>query len=513
MSPQLYLKRGIMASRTRWWLSFPFLDLRFVISRATEESTQEDWLRPRWLYSRDNFPQVGKIGRAVPIPGIDRMVADYNHHAAVDGFLLLQTPAEAIDRALTNEAHAGFVFRQRELVADGQGHVRFDMIVEAVDDGRDSRDLVAALLDASMVAPLGNGDEIALIDAASVIARVYETESAKTSIGFAEDRKAAFAAASGTVVATAPPLIVKIDPKDQPLADTQWHTLCDMPCSGTLSALLPAGSVAGATCWRFAPTPDAASDAIDEQAAANALYGLGWLVGQFYETALFRERIAEYQHRTGVVVLPDRVRDAIRQRNRRLGHQRVGGWQPIKLVSGAVAIAKARETSSDLSDQLAAITANIAPFATDKRDLGGITNNIVQIITNIREFDMTTIGNITNSNVNIGSILSNVTQSIGAMPNVDDGDREELIKQVDALRAELDKLDKSDPATAEAAEALSEKTREAVEIAAKPQPNKTLLRSAINTAKEIATGIGDIATPVLAAITTIGAIIAKIHAL
>lgn len=126
---------------------------------------------------------------------------------------------------------------------------------------------------------------------------------------------------------------------------------------------------------------------------------------------------------------------------------------------------------------------------------------------------MTTIGNITNSNVNIGSILSNVTQSIGAMPNVDDGDRQELIKQVEALRAELDKLDKSDPATAEAAEALSEKTREAVEIAAKPQPNKTLLRSAINTAKEIATGIGDIATPVLAAITTIGAIIAKIHAL
>lgn len=502
-----------MSSRTRWWLSFPFLDLRFVISRATEESTQEDWLRPRWLYGRDNVPQVGKIGRAVPIPGVDRMVADYNHHAVVDGFLLLQTPAEASGRALTNEAHAGFVFRERELVADGQGHVRFDMIVEAVDDGGDLEDLVAALLDASMVAPLGNGDEIALVDAASAIASVYETESAKTSIGFAQDRRAALAAASGTVVATAPPLIVKIDRNDRPVANGQWYTLCDVPCSATLSALLPADSVAGVTCWRFAPVPGTASGDIDEQAAANALYGLGWLVGQFYETALFRERIAEYQQRTGVVVLPDRVRDAIRQRNRRLGHQRVGGWQPINLVSGAVALAKACETKDELADQLAQITANIAPFATDKRDFGGITNNIVQIITNIREFDMTTIGSITNSNVNIGSILSNVTQSIGAMPKVDDADRQELIQQVEAIRALLEKLDKSDPAIADAAEAVAVKTSEAVEIAAKPQPNKGLLRSALNTAKEFATGIGDVATPVLAALTTIGAIIAKIHGL
>lgn len=497
-----------MATRTRWWISFAFLDLRFVVSRAADEDTQQPWLRPRWLNKRDNLVQVGSIGMGIPIPGIDRMVADYNQHAVVDGFLLLQTPAEADARARVNASHAGFVFLDRQMIADNQGHVRFEMLVEAEDDGRDPPDLINALLDATMVAPLSGGEEVTLIGAGGAIARVYETESTKTSIGFGEDRQSALKAASGTVVMTAPPIIVKIETGANVPADAAWQTGCNAPCAGVLWALVPPGSVIGATCWGFT----AAACPPDDPGPVHALFGLGWLVGQFYETATFGTRVSDYQRRTGATVLTDRLRDAIMQRNRRLGRKRVGGWEPMELVSGAVAIAKAHESSGELSRQLVEIGSSLTPYIDDVRDLGGITNIFPRLFDSIKEVHVS-IGNISNSNVNIGSVLTNVTQSIGAMPRVDDADRQELIKQVEAIRAALDKLDKSDPAVAEAAEAVAEKTREAVEIAAKPQPNKGLLRSALNTAKEFATGIGDVAAPVLTALTTIGAIIAKIHGL
>lgn len=86
--------------------------------------------------------------------------------------------------------------------------------------------------------------------------------------------------------------------------------------------------------------------------------------------------------------------------------------------------------------------------------------------------DNITIGDITNSNVNIKSKLNNVSQSIGALPRGDDDLKAQLQALIQQLSAELQKA----PAEqAEDAEAVAEAAKDLVEKATAEKPNKKLL--------------------------------------
>jgi hypothetical protein len=136
----------------------------------------------------------------------------------------------------------------------------------------------------------------------------------------------------------------------------------------------------------------------------------------------------------------------------------------------------------------------------------------------LREITMssttTTItGNVTGSNLNFGSTLTSVTQSIGQLPNMDQSTKEELAKLVAELRAELMKLAETKPDRGEQIEAVAASTEELVTKAKVDKPNKTLLQQAIDGAKKIAGTLEDLAPKVLSIVSTIGAIIAKLHGL
>lgn len=96
--------------------------------------------------------------------------------------------------------------------------------------------------------------------------------------------------------------------------------------------------------------------------------------------------------------------------------------------------------------------------------------------------------------VNVKSTLSNVRQSVQAIPTADAADREELERLVVALAAALETL----PADrGEIAEALALQTQGLVEEAKKEQPNKTMLGISAQGLKQAAETVADVAPKVL----------------
>ena len=87
------------------------------------------------------------------------------------------------------------------------------------------------------------------------------------------------------------------------------------------------------------------------------------------------------------------------------------------------------------------------------------------------QFNMS--GNFGGAILNIKSTLSNVAQSIGAAPHGDEATKAQLQTLIAQLSVELAK---APPSSAAAAEAIAETAKQAVENAAKPQPNQTLVQ-------------------------------------
>jgi hypothetical protein len=88
---------------------------------------------------------------------------------------------------------------------------------------------------------------------------------------------------------------------------------------------------------------------------------------------------------------------------------------------------------------------------------------------------------------NIGSTLDNAVQRVGMMQDGDTVRRAELQQLIEQLSAELQY---APAAQATAASNVAEKTRQAVEQAAKPAPNKTLIRVTVEGLKKAAEDIG-----------------------
>ena len=107
-------------------------------------------------------------------------------------------------------------------------------------------------------------------------------------------------------------------------------------------------------------------------------------------------------------------------------------------------------------------------------------------------------GDFGGANVNIGSNLSNVTQSIGAMPAGEPDEKEQIKQLLDQLHTALQQA----PADRQAdAEAVATFAQQLVENATKPQPNKLIVQGTSTVLKQAAENIA-VALPAALMIAT-----------
>ncbi|ONI80215.1 hypothetical protein ALI22I_43300 [Saccharothrix sp. ALI-22-I] len=104
--------------------------------------------------------------------------------------------------------------------------------------------------------------------------------------------------------------------------------------------------------------------------------------------------------------------------------------------------------------------------------------------------DKISFENVVNSNINVKSALTNVTQTVGAATTLDDGAKAELNRLVAELGRELEKLP---PEQAEDAEAVATTTADLVEKATKEKPNKKLVETSANGLRALVDGLATIA--------------------
>jgi ABC-type transporter Mla subunit MlaD len=104
-------------------------------------------------------------------------------------------------------------------------------------------------------------------------------------------------------------------------------------------------------------------------------------------------------------------------------------------------------------------------------------------------------GNIQNSILNIKSTLTNVQQTVGSMPAVDDAARQELQKSLQQLSQALEQVPAS---MKEQAEAVASATQMLVDAAKADKPNKTTLEITGDGLKKAAMNLAGAAPAVVA---------------
>jgi len=109
-------------------------------------------------------------------------------------------------------------------------------------------------------------------------------------------------------------------------------------------------------------------------------------------------------------------------------------------------------------------------------------------------------GNFTGAIINYKTTLTNVQQSIQAIPTANADDKAKLEELVTELMGALEGLP---PAKAEQAEAVAQQTQALVEEAKKEKPNKTMLGITANGLKQAAETVADVAPKVLQVATQI----------
>lgn len=108
--------------------------------------------------------------------------------------------------------------------------------------------------------------------------------------------------------------------------------------------------------------------------------------------------------------------------------------------------------------------------------------------------------NITGSNINVGSTLTNVTQNIGSIPNASTEDKQKLEQLVKQLQAELQKVPE---AQADDAEKVANRTKAMVDEVNKTKPDKEFVEINGESLKKAATNIGAVLPAVLTIATQI----------
>lgn len=103
-------------------------------------------------------------------------------------------------------------------------------------------------------------------------------------------------------------------------------------------------------------------------------------------------------------------------------------------------------------------------------------------------------------NVNVKSTLTNVTQRIGDLPNVNQAEKDQLIQLIEELSKLLQQVP---PNMAEDAEIVSKRVETIVEEAKKPNPDKALVEFSKYNLTTLATKIAQVLPPVFTIVTEI----------
>lgn len=103
-------------------------------------------------------------------------------------------------------------------------------------------------------------------------------------------------------------------------------------------------------------------------------------------------------------------------------------------------------------------------------------------------------GNYSNMILNIKSTLTNVQQSIGAVPAVDDASRQQLQNLIGQLSKELEQIPAS---LKEEAEAVAASVQVLVDAAKSEQPNKPMLQITADGLKKAAANLAQVAPTVV----------------
>jgi hypothetical protein len=147
----------------------------------------------------------------------------------------------------------------------------------------------------------------------------------------------------------------------------------------------------------------------------------------------------------------------------------------------------------------------------DKIDVGNVTGDGVAIGSGARaevhKGDVYS-GDFRGAILNIRSTLSNVTQSIGAIPQADDGTKAELERLVTQLEKALEEAVEQAPEKADDAEAVAEMTKTLVDTASAEKPNKTMIQISGEGLKQAAKNIADVMPTVLDIATKIVTVVA-----
>jgi len=109
-------------------------------------------------------------------------------------------------------------------------------------------------------------------------------------------------------------------------------------------------------------------------------------------------------------------------------------------------------------------------------------------------------GDVSGSNINIDSILENVTQNIGAVNSIDNEAKKQLLELIEQLKTELQKLPQENK---EDAETIADYTKSLVEASTKAQPNKKTIQITADGLKKAAENIAGVMPTVLAIATGI----------
>jgi ABC-type hemin transport system substrate-binding protein len=117
---------------------------------------------------------------------------------------------------------------------------------------------------------------------------------------------------------------------------------------------------------------------------------------------------------------------------------------------------------------------------------------------------ITVSGNIQNSNITIKSTLTNVQQSVGAMPTRDETARQELQDLIQELSKALEHLPED---RKEQAEAVAASAEALIDNAKAEKPNKTLLQISGEGLKKAAENLAEVAPAVL---TIAGQVVAAV---
>ncbi len=116
-------------------------------------------------------------------------------------------------------------------------------------------------------------------------------------------------------------------------------------------------------------------------------------------------------------------------------------------------------------------------------------------------------GNFQGAILNIKSQLSNVTQNIGALPNVAQADKDELIRLVNALKTQLEQ---TPPDKTAEAETLAKRTDKLVKELEEPQPDREMVETMGNSLKKAAENLAGALPVVLPIATQIVAYVLKL---